>query len=449
MRLARGSRSALATGQVVADDQLAVVAEAAGQLLELEGEQPAVGAELDDVAGDLVADPADHLEALQHAGDVADGDQVLDLERGQGAGDLVEAQLVALEGRQRLVGAGQDGAGVLEDVAPAADVERDDPHRLADRDDREAGLLGHPLGGAVPGAGLAGLDRGVGDQLGGGAQDPGGVAVEHDARRPSWPARAAGSRRTRRRAGSRRCDELSTILSWPSTISAPVRPRRMRSRPSRSSVPGATAARVARSRSSSSLAMRPLLHVRRLGRPPADCRSGGSRQSNRDGAAAQDVRAAPRLPDDVGHLDDPHARRAIGPLPSDARRARRRVREAEPGGLGQPARRCRSPAGSRRPARPRRTRRRRSAAARSLTALATREGDGEVGGRLGEPDPADGGDVDVAVADRRLGAALASTARIIATRAESRPLVARRGVGISLWATSACTSVTAAGGPRG
>ena len=37
-------------------------------------------------------------------------------------------------------------------------------------------------------------------------------------------------------------------------------------------------------------------------------------------------------------------------------------------------------------------------------------------------------------------ARLASTARIIATRAESRPLVARRGVGISLLATSACTS---------
>ena len=66
--------------------------------------------------------------------------------------------LVALEGLQGLVGAGQDGGGVLEHVPAAADVERDDPHRLADRDDREAGLLGHPLGGAVPGAGLGGLD---------------------------------------------------------------------------------------------------------------------------------------------------------------------------------------------------------------------------------------------------------------------------------------------------
>ena len=170
----------LGDGQVVADDELAVVAEAAGELLELEREQPAVDAELDDVAGDLVADPAHHLEALEHAGDVAHGDEVLDLERRQRAGDLVEAGLVALEGLQRLVGAGQDGAGVLEDVAPAVDVEGDDAHGLADRDHGVAGLLGDPLGGAVPGAGLAGLDRGVGQQLGGGAQDPRGLAVEHD-----------------------------------------------------------------------------------------------------------------------------------------------------------------------------------------------------------------------------------------------------------------------------
>ena len=40
----------------------------------------------------------------------------------------------------------------------------------------------------------------------------------------------------------------STALSWPSTISAPVRPRRIRSSPSRSTVPGATRASVARKR---------------------------------------------------------------------------------------------------------------------------------------------------------------------------------------------------------
>ena len=42
----------------------------------------------------------------------------------------------------------------------------------------------------------------------------------------------------------------STTLSWPRTSRAPVQPRRIRSRPSRNSVPGATAARVARIRAS-------------------------------------------------------------------------------------------------------------------------------------------------------------------------------------------------------
>ena len=45
---------------------------------------------------------------------------------------------------------------------------------------------------------------------------------------------------------------VSTVLSLPSTIRAPVRPRRIRSRPSRSAVPGAMDASVARSRRASS-----------------------------------------------------------------------------------------------------------------------------------------------------------------------------------------------------
>ena len=45
---------------------------------------------------------------------------------------------------------------------------------------------------------------------------------------------------------------LSTVLSSPRTTSPPVRPRRMRSSPSRSTVPGATWATAARSRSSAS-----------------------------------------------------------------------------------------------------------------------------------------------------------------------------------------------------
>ena len=49
----------------------------------------------------------------------------------------------------------------------------------------------------------------------------------------------------------------STVRSWPSTISAPVRPRRIRSRPSRSAVPGAIAASVARMRIVSSFTVAP------------------------------------------------------------------------------------------------------------------------------------------------------------------------------------------------
>ena len=112
--------------------------DAADQLVELQGEQPAVGAELDDVTVDLAGDAADHLEPLSDRRDVANRDQVFDLEVGQGAGDLVETQLVALEGGQRLVGPGQDRGGVLEHVAAAGDVQSDDVHRLAHRDHRVA-----------------------------------------------------------------------------------------------------------------------------------------------------------------------------------------------------------------------------------------------------------------------------------------------------------------------
>ena len=45
----------------------------------------------------------------------------------------------------------------------------------------------------------------------------------------------------------------STVLSLPSTIRAPVRPRRIRSSPSRRAVPGAIEASVARRRSCSSV----------------------------------------------------------------------------------------------------------------------------------------------------------------------------------------------------
>ena len=76
--------------QVVADQQDPVAVDAGHELVELQGQQPALGAELDDVVLDLAADAADHLGALGDDADVAHRDEVLDLQGGQGAADLVE-----------------------------------------------------------------------------------------------------------------------------------------------------------------------------------------------------------------------------------------------------------------------------------------------------------------------------------------------------------------------
>ena len=67
--------------EVVLDHEAAVVLDAAHELLELEAHEAAVDAELDDVSLDLLGDAAHHLGALEHGDDVADGDEVLDLER--------------------------------------------------------------------------------------------------------------------------------------------------------------------------------------------------------------------------------------------------------------------------------------------------------------------------------------------------------------------------------
>ena len=88
----RGVLAAVACGlDVVPDHELAVGVDAAGELVELQREEAAVGAELDDVPGDLLGDASHHVEALDDGRDVPDGHEVLDLERGQGAGDLVES----------------------------------------------------------------------------------------------------------------------------------------------------------------------------------------------------------------------------------------------------------------------------------------------------------------------------------------------------------------------
>ena len=120
--------------RVVGDHQLEFVVDLAVDLVELQAQQPGVDAELDDHRLDLVGDAVHHLAALHHGGDVADGDHVLELERGEVAERVVEAGLVALERLQRLVGAVEQSADVLQLVLAAAGVDVDDAHLLADAD---------------------------------------------------------------------------------------------------------------------------------------------------------------------------------------------------------------------------------------------------------------------------------------------------------------------------
>ena len=122
--------------EVVLDHEAAVVVDAAHELLELQAHEPAVVAELDDVSVDLLGDAAHHLGALQHGDDVAERDEVLDLERRRAGLHRVEPVLVALERRQRLVGPVEQPRDRLERVLLVADVDGDHLHVLGHRDHR-------------------------------------------------------------------------------------------------------------------------------------------------------------------------------------------------------------------------------------------------------------------------------------------------------------------------
>ena len=94
--------------QVVAEDLPALLLHTRQHLFELQPYQPAVGAELDAVAVDLLGDAAHHLGALQHRNHVAYRDHVLDFERGEGVRHHVEAVPIALQRLEGLVGPGQE-----------------------------------------------------------------------------------------------------------------------------------------------------------------------------------------------------------------------------------------------------------------------------------------------------------------------------------------------------
>src|SRR5690554_4159477 len=182
----------------------------------------------------------------------------------------------------------------------------------------------------------------------------------------------------------------STVLSWPSTTSAPVRPRRMRSRPSRRDVPGATAARVVRKRSWGFGCV--TTHgILRLGSPGAEAarraRSGprGDLAGGLDGCR------------EVGDLDERDPR---GHLPRvDGHGGHDRAREAQPRGLGEPDTGTRdSPQLAREPDL---THRDDAARERLVVEVGDGcEGERKVDSGLGEARAAHGRDVDVLVADR-------------------------------------------------
>ena len=166
--------------QVILHHQLPLEVAARDELVQLEREQPPVGTQLDLVALDLTRDAPDHLQPLGHHGHVARGRQVLDLVRGQRPRHLIQPELVPLQRGQGLVGPGQDRGRILQHVPGPVQVQGDDPHGLADRDHRAAGLPADPLRGPVPGARFVGRQRGVGDQVHGRPDDVLCPAVEHD-----------------------------------------------------------------------------------------------------------------------------------------------------------------------------------------------------------------------------------------------------------------------------
>ena len=155
-----------ATGRdVVGDDKVELVLDVAVQLVELETQEACFDSEFDDHRLDLLGDAQNHLAALQHRGDVAEGNGILQLRRRETEHGVLEADLVTLECLQCLVRPVEQAADVLQLVLGSPGVEVDDPHLLTRRDDRHLQRLGDTLGGAVPCARLARRHRGIGHEV--------------------------------------------------------------------------------------------------------------------------------------------------------------------------------------------------------------------------------------------------------------------------------------------
>ena len=183
LRQVRERRCRLLVGAedvVVADDRVALARHVSHELLELQPDQPALGAELDAVARDARCHPRDHLCPLEDDEHVVEDDGVLELERGQARQHLLEPLPVGVERRERLVRLGEHVGDRVELVPRGPDEDRDRLPLLRDRDHERAGLFRHALGGAMPRAGLVRRDRRVGHELDVGPREPLDRVVDDD-----------------------------------------------------------------------------------------------------------------------------------------------------------------------------------------------------------------------------------------------------------------------------
>ena len=237
----------------------------------------------------------------------------------------------------------------------------------------------------------------------------------------------------------------STVLSWPSTIRAPVRPRRIRSSPSRSGVPGAIEARVARSRSCSSMrsatgpprsVRRAPVHRRVKCRGAAErCQSGGVSPSVEQRAERRRRPRPPRRPSTVAPARD-------AALAGERAAARHDGHlEAQPGGLGDALRQVADPAqlAGQPDLADRDGAARRGGTPRWELATATAIARSAAGSwSLAPPTVA----TKVSLPAMRSPAWRWSTARTMSTRERSTPETVRRGRSSGDGVSSACTSAS-------
>ena len=135
------------------------------QVVELKGDDPAVLAEGVRPGLDHLAETVEQLGALENGHRRTVGGEPGDFETGETHVRVVETAPQPVEALQLLVDVGGDlGGGCQLDLLAVVE-ESGHPPPLADGNHRLPGLGGHALGGSMPGAGLIGGERAVGDEV--------------------------------------------------------------------------------------------------------------------------------------------------------------------------------------------------------------------------------------------------------------------------------------------